>query len=256
MTSFETIAVSMCRRTCWMLILWYPHSGCRGNVSSSKTRSVKTEATTQTSRESGGGKHQLNQSILHLTALLVVELLLMGRAEWWMVKWPATGLAPVSRVWPRHRSRSPPMWSQQLVLGDKTLCEFYLVLKCVWTRWVQRRWGGTGWSPVHWCRLFSSLTFQYLVRAGRGPGVPHRGHRASHHPPPTTSRPALQHLSYSTVQLNNIPRIYFQDKSIHSHPLKQAGLTPGRYQVWRPRYWCHRSSGIFYNQAQLTKLSL
>ena len=44
-----------------MLILWYPHSGCRGNVSSSKTRSVKTEATTQTTRESGGGKDQLNQ---------------------------------------------------------------------------------------------------------------------------------------------------------------------------------------------------
>ena len=64
-----------------MLILWCP-SGCRGNVSSSKTRSVKTEATTQTTGESGGGKHQLNQSILYLTALLVVELLLMGRAEW------------------------------------------------------------------------------------------------------------------------------------------------------------------------------
>ena len=167
--------------------------------------------------------------------------------EWWSVQ----GVQGVTQT----QEQEPANMITTTVSGDKTLCEFYLVLKCVWTRWVQRR-GCTGWSPVHWCRLFSSLTFQYLVRAGRGPGVPHRGHRASHHPPPTTSRPAPQHLSYSTVQLNNIPRIYFQDKSIHSHPLKQAGLTPGRYQVWRPRYWCHRSSGIFYNQAQLTKLSL
>ena len=45
-----------------MLIVWCPHSGgCRGNVSSSKTRSVKTKATTQTTREPGAGKHLLNQ---------------------------------------------------------------------------------------------------------------------------------------------------------------------------------------------------
>ena len=85
----------------------------------------------------------------------------------------------------RHMSRSPPIWSQQLVLGDKTLCEFYLVLKCVWTRWVQRR-GGMGWSAVHWCRLFSWLTFQYLVALLGGvlvsPTVA-TGHPTTLHPP-------------------------------------------------------------------------
>ena len=70
-----------------------------------------------------------------------------------------------------------------------------------------------GWSAVHWCRLFSSLTFQYLVASLGGvlvsPTVA-TGHPTTLHPPSAdrlyTAKPGLLFIYIKYYSKNIFPR--------------------------------------------------